>query len=368
MLLSNANGESRSADVMDTLTQLRGAPAALRLRTDAERIIGASPALRAVLADVEAVAPTATPVLITGETGTGKDALARRIHLRSDRAMGPWVRVDCTTLAPSLIEAELFGHVRGAFTGAASDRTGRVKLADGGTLFLDEVGELPLEQQCKLLRVIQDQEFEPIGSSRTVRVDVRIVAATNRDLAAEVAARRFRADLFYRLAGYPLHLPPLRQRLEDLAALVDYLLGRQLERLGRPFEPPPPGVVDRLQQHGWPGNIRELRSLVERACIRSTGRSLAPRDFDLGSGVGTAAPAMPRPRTLREVEREHVQSMLTLCGGIIEGRNGAAALLGLSPSTLRFRLRRLGIERTAPTASPAGRLRQTPPVPRSSDG
>ncbi len=325
----------------------------LSMRFDSWRIVGTSPQIRAVLADLDCVARTALPVLIMGETGTGKDLLARRVHERSDRASGPWVHVDCTILTAGLIESELFGHVRGAFTGASGARCGRVALADGGTLFLDEIGELPLEQQCKLLRLIQHQEFEPIGSSSTVKVDVRIVAATNRDLPAEVAAGRFRADLFYRLAGFPLSLPPLRERPGDVPALVDYWMRKQLESMNRPFEMPPDGVVGALQRHSWPGNIRELRSLIERACVRSTGRRMVPADFDL-QAVALTAPKVPavvkrtaRARTLREVESEHLQAMLALSGGVIEGRDGAAALLGLSPSTLRFRLRRLGLHADA---------------------
>jgi transcriptional regulator with GAF, ATPase, and Fis domain len=350
MLLTKASADTRCAEVIDdTLTRLRRPTAIGRASVDAWRIVGASPVLRAVLADVECVASTMTPVLITGETGTGKDVLARRIHERSRRSSGPWIHVDCTTLTPSLMEAELFGHVRGAFTGALGDRSGRVRLADGGTLFLNEIGELPLEQQCKLLRVIQHQEFEPIGSSRTLKVDVRIIAATNRDLAAEVAARRFRADLYYRLAGFPMSLPPLRERLDDLPALVEHLLRRQMHQMNRPFEKPPSGVMQLLQRHSWPGNIRELSSVMERACIRSLGRSFEPDDFNLipaplvPSSADSPGQCAPRARTLREVEHEHLRAMLALSGGIIEGRNGAAALLGLSPSTLRFRLRRLGI-------------------------
>jgi transcriptional regulator with GAF, ATPase, and Fis domain len=319
------------------------------MQCDTWHIVGTSAALQAALTDIDCAAPTTVPVLITGETGTGKDLLAHRLHQRSARAKGPLIHVDCTTLTSSLMEAELFGHVRGAFTGAAGDRSGRVKLADGGTLFLDEIGEIPLEQQCKLLRLIQHQEFEPVGSSRTLKVNVRIVAATNRDLHAEVAARRFRADLYYRLAGFPVSLPPLRERLDDLPSLVEHLLRRQMGQMNRPFETPPAGVVAALQRHRWPGNIRELRSVIERACIRSAGRALVPADFQLVHDAFVSPRPEPegagsgRARTLREVEREHLQAMLTLSGGIIEGRNGAAALLGLSPSTLRFRMRRLGI-------------------------
>jgi transcriptional regulator with GAF, ATPase, and Fis domain len=349
MLLTNAATGSSCAEIIDTLARPRRPAGAVPAQSDARRIVGASPALRSVLADLECVAPTTTPVLIMGETGTGKDLLARLLHQRSGRSDGPWVHVDCTTLTASLMEAELFGHVRGAFTGATGDRTGRVKRADGGTLFLDEIGELPLEQQCKLLRLIQDQEFEPIGSSQTVAVDVRIVAATNRNLHTEVGGGRFRADLYHRLATFPLVLPPLRDRLEDLPALVEHLLRRQLAQLQRPAQTLPAAVMAALLRHRWPGNVRELRAVIERACIRSTGRSLTAADFMLEPTpiavprVDAQAPCRGRARTLREVEREHIQAMLALSGGIIEGRHGAAALLGLSPSTLRFRLRRLGV-------------------------
>jgi formate hydrogenlyase transcriptional activator len=357
----NANANAGCAEIIANLARLRPTPGAAKEEVDARRIVGASPAWRTVLADIECVAPATTPVLIMGETGTGKDLLAHRIHQRSDRASGPWIHVDCTTLTSSLMEAELFGHVRGAFTGASSDRAGRVKLADGGTLFLNEIGELALEQQCKLLRLIQDQEFEPVGSSRTVKVDVRIVAATNRDLYAEVAARRFRADLYYRLAGFPISLPPLRERLEDFPALFEFLLRRQMSQMNRSFQHPPASVIEALQRHSWPGNIRELRSVIERACIRSVGRELAAGDFELvpaplasptNARLGKCA---PRVRTLREVEREHLQAMLALSAGVIEGRDGAAALLGLSPSTLRFRIRRLGILAEAFRTSTADR-------------
>jgi formate hydrogenlyase transcriptional activator len=362
MLLANANVNAGCAEIIANLTRLRPTPATDKAEVDAWRIVGASPALRAVLTDIECVAPTTTPVLIMGETGTGKDLLAHRIHQRSDRASGPLIQVDCTTLTSSLMEAELFGHVRGAFTGASSDRSGRVRLADGGTLFLNEIGELPLDQQCKLLRLIQDQEFEPVGSSRTVKVDVRIVAATNRDLYAEIAARRFRADLYYRLAGFPISLPPLRERLDDFPALFDFLLRRQMEQMNRSLQHAPANVIEELQRHSWPGNIRELRSVIERACIRSIGRDLAAGDFDLVP-TALASPTNDRPgkcgpraRTLREVEREHLQAMLALSGGVIEGRDGAAAMLGLSPSTLRFRIRRLGIVTEAFRASATDRL------------
>jgi transcriptional regulator with GAF, ATPase, and Fis domain len=359
MLLTNPGAETSCAELISTFTRARRTDDSTD--SDARRIVGTSSALRAVFADVDCVASTGVPVLITGETGTGKDLLARRVHQLSDRSSGPFVHVDCTTLTPSLMESELFGHVRGAFTGAANDRSGRVKLADGGTLFLDEIGELPLEQQCKLLRLVQDQEFEAVGSPRTVKVDIRIVAATNRDLRAEVAARRFRADLYYRLAGFPIYVPPLRERLEDLPALVEHLLRRQMEQMNRRFEKPPACVIGALQRHDWPGNIRELRSVVERACIRSAGRSLAPNDFDLAPVAPAAVrgdlhcKCRPRIRTLREVEREHLEAMLGFSGGIIEGRNGAAALLGLSPSTLRFRMRRLGILTAVFRKSPTDR-------------
>jgi transcriptional regulator with GAF, ATPase, and Fis domain len=359
MFLTDASAETDCVETSDPFIPVHRTPAAGPTEPEAWRIVGSSPALRALFADIDCVAPTTAPVLILGETGTGKDLLARRVHQRSDRASGPWIHVDCTTLTSGLMESELFGHVRGAYTGATGQRVGRVELADGGTLFLDEIGELPLEQQCKLLRLIQHQEFELIGSSRTLKVDVRIVAATNRDLLGEIAAGRFRADLYYRLAGFPLCIPPLRERMDDLPALVEHLLRRQMAQMRRPFEMPPASVLAALKRHRWPGNIRELRAVIERACIRSTGRRLTPGDFDLAAGPSPAPQfddpgrVNPRPRTLREVECEHVKAMLAFSGGIIEGRNGAAAVLGLSPSTLRFRIRRLGIQ-AAEFRNPAG--------------
>ncbi len=349
MLLTDTVAESNCAEIIDTFTRPDRIPSEGRVESEGWRIVGTSPALQGVYSEVECVAPTMIPVLITGETGTGKDLLAHRVHELSDRSSGPLIHVDCTTLTQGLMEAELFGHVRGAFTGSLGQRSGRVELADGGTLFLNEIGELPLEQQCKMLRLIQHQEFEPVGSSRTHKVDVRVIAATNRDLHTEVGAGRFRADLYYRLAGFPISVPPLRERLEDLPALVEYFIRRRMQQMNRPYVKPPAGVVAALQRHSWPGNIRELRSVIDRACIRSIGRSLSQGDFGLiPSPFATPksdiiAKSMPRARTLREVEFEHVQAMLELSGGIIEGRNGAAALLGLSPSTLRFRIRRLGI-------------------------
>jgi transcriptional regulator with GAF, ATPase, and Fis domain len=295
MLFTTADSEPGCAEIFDSLPRLHRIPAAEPVESRAFRIVGGSAALRAVLADLECVAPTPVPVLILGETGTGKDLVARRLHQRSARSSAPLVQVDCTTLTPTLMEAELFGHVRGAFTGATADRAGRVKLAAGGTLFLNEIGELPLQQQSKLLRLIQDHEYEPVGSSRTQRADVRIVAATNRDLAADVAAGSFRADLYYRLAGFPLLLPPLRERLDDLPALVEHLLQRQAELLRRPVEAPSAAVMAVLQRHDWPGNIRELRAVIERACIRSRGRGLIPSDFSLAPASSPAPGAAPPP-------------------------------------------------------------------------
>jgi transcriptional regulator with GAF, ATPase, and Fis domain len=336
-------------------------PAEPEMRRLGRRIVGASRALRAVLSSIIRVAPTPAPVLLLGETGTGKELFAWAVHDLSLRTAGPLVRVDCASLTPTLSESELFGHLRGAFTGALNRRAGRIELAHQGTLFLDEIGELPLEHQAKFLRVLQEGEFEALGASRTTKVDIRVVAATNRPLADEVRAGRFRADLYHRLAAFPIHIPPLRDRLEDLPALVAHMLGRQSEILGRCFQPVAPSLIEALRRHTWPGNVRELQNAVQRACILAPGSILALADFWV-PGLIPNSPPQPRPatkaspalQTLREVERAHICAVLDHCGGAVEGRAGAAAVLGLAPSTLRFRIRKLGIE----TAN-----RQTRPAP-----
>jgi transcriptional regulator with GAF, ATPase, and Fis domain len=317
-----------------------------------EGIVGRSPGLLRALECVRQVAPTDATVLITGESGTGKELAARAVHRGSRRRDGPLVKVNCAAIPAALVESELFGHERGAYTGAVSRREGRFALADRGTLFLDEVGELPLELQPKLLRVLQEGEFEPVGSSRTRRVDVRVVAATNRDLATAVNTGRFREDLFYRLEVFPVHLPPLRERREDIAPLVHAFIARGARRMQRSFLPPSPACLARLESHRWPGNVRELQNVVERALIASRDGRL-----DLGAALPAAAPrplsahagSPPRRvltmRELEQIERENVLLALEVCNWRVAGVGGAAELLGINPSTLASRLKALRIER-----------------------
>jgi formate hydrogenlyase transcriptional activator len=294
-------------------------------------MIGDSPALRRVLEQIDRVAPTDSTVLIQGETGTGKELVARAIHERSSRR-----------------ERAFFGHEKGSFTGATQQRRGRFEIADGGTLFLDEIGELPLEAQAKLLRVIQEREFERVGGAQTLKVDVRIIAATNRDLQAHVATSRFRSDLYFRLNVFPIAVPPLRERREDIPRLVERLATTAARRMGRPFTSVSPGFLERARAYDWPGNIRELENLVERALIMSNDGTLEAQhlSFGLDNGSGSATP-LPTSATLEDLERAHIRSMLAQTGWRIEGERGAAALLGLNPSTLRGRIRKLGIRKTS---------------------
>jgi transcriptional regulator with GAF, ATPase, and Fis domain len=345
----------------------------LRHEHNFEEIVGNSPALLEMLRQIESVAATDATVLICGETGTGKELVARALHNRSARQARPLVKVNCGAISAGLVESELFGHVKGAFTGALERRVGRFELADGGTIFLDEVGELPLETQVKLLRVLQEQEFEPVGSSRTVRVDVRVIAATNRDLEEAVQGGRFRADLFYRLHVFPIQVPPLRARPSDIPQLVVFFLTRFARKLGKQIDTMPQSVMDLLSTYAWPGNIRELQNLIERAVVLSTGpvlrldRSLLPGltgDTTAlpPAGVGEALLTLDRNRepvrssprlvpeaaqTLEAVEKQHILTVLKQTGGVIEGPHGAAKILNLHPNTLRSRMKRLGIKRTA---------------------
>jgi PAS domain S-box-containing protein len=333
-------------------------------------IVGNSPGLLAVLRKVEQVALTDTTVLIHGETGTGKELVARAIHDRSNRKERPLVKVNCSAISAGLVESELFGHVKGAFTGAIERRVGRFELADRGTIFLDEVGELPLETQVKLLRVLQEQEFEPVGSSRSIRVDVRVIAATNRDLGEAVKANRFRSDLFYRLNVFPLEVPPLRERRPDIPKLATFFVERFSKKFGKRIDTMSQATMDLLVSYGWPGNIRELQNIIERAAVLSQGSVLAlnanllPADVsklsvdgsaDMGDhAVGSAVasktsdaswPAPPTSTSLEEVERRHILVVLRKTGGLVEGPNGAARILNLNPSTLRGRMKKLGINR-----------------------
>ena len=326
-----------------------------------EEIVGSSTALNAVLHTVDRVAPTDTTVLVLGETGTGKELVARAIHSRSSRHKHPLVKVNYGAIAAGLIESELFGHVKGAFTGALERRTGRFELADRGTLFLDEVGELPLEMQVKLLRVLQEQEFEPVGSSRTVKVDVRVIAATNRNLEEEVAAGRFRADLYYRLNVLPIHVPPLRERQADISQLVMFFIQRHAKRIGRTVEGVSRESLDRLTRYRWPGNVRELENVIERALVLSRSSVLdVGRDFLPAQPAETPAspvtqvvpmpaePVIPAATgTLEDIERAHIAATLERTGWVIEGPRGAARILDMHPNTLRSRMKKLGLQRMA---------------------
>jgi len=339
-------------------------------------IIGSSPALQAALRKVAAVAPTDSTVLIHGETGTGKELFARALHAQSTRRDRPMIKLNCSAISAGLVESELFGHVRGAFTGATERRVGRFELADGGTLFLDEVSELPLETQAKLLRVLQEQEFEPVGSSKTVKVDVRVIAATNRELLADVHAGRFRSDLYYRLNVFPVDLPSLRDRPEDIESLAIHFMHRMARKLGKPIERISPATLSKLNNYTWPGNIRDLQNTIERAAVLSSGSELSV-EWDLAPPAsvagtnGSGGASLPQPRvsapigqpaaqSLEAIEREHIIAMLKKTRGVVEGPNGAAQLLDMNPSTVRFRMKKLGISKidyltdtsTRPSTSP----------------
>ena len=326
-----------------------------------EEIVGNDPTLLELLRRVDQVAPTDSSVLIYGETGTGKELIARAIHDRSARKNRPLVKVNCSAISAGLVESELFGHVKGAFTGAFERRIGRFELANGGTLFLDEVGELPLETQVKLLRVLQEREFEPVGSNRSVHVDVRIIAATNRNLQESISAGSFRSDLYYRLNVFPLEVPPLRERRSDIPQLAMFFLSRYSRNLGKRMEGISAAGTERLSRYSWPGNIRELQNVIERALILSPGPILQLKTDlvsvsaseavrDPAREVAEAAqPTEPSSalKTLDEVERAHISAVLQQTHGVIEGANGAAKTLGMHPNTLRHRMEKLGIKRSA---------------------
>jgi transcriptional regulator with GAF, ATPase, and Fis domain len=318
----------------------------LRDFADFNEIVGTSPALRAVLRKLEQVAPTDATVLILGETGTGKELVARAIHNRSRRAEHTLVRVNCASLPATLIESELFGHEKGAFTGALTQRIGRFELADGGTIFLDEVGDLPLELQAKLLRVIQEGEFERLGSSTTIKVDVRMIAATNHNLEQAVAEGKFRADLYYRLKVFPIVVPPLRERLEDIPLLVWYFIAKKQTRLGKSVNTIKKNVMDALMNYCWPGNIRELENAIEHALIISPGSALT-LDEPLGNKIAAADHGASDDKTLAEAERAHVVKVLEACKWKVKGKGNAAERLGLHPNTLRYRIKKLGIKSPA---------------------
>jgi PAS domain S-box-containing protein len=323
---------------------------------DFEQIIGRSPALMEVLANVARVAATDATVLVTGETGTGKELIARAVHSASPRQGKPLIKVNCAALPAGLVESELFGHEKGAFSGAVARRQGRFELADGGTIFLDEIGELPAEAQVKLLRVLQEREFDRVGGSAPVRVDVRVIAATNRDLLQEVQRKQFREDLYYRLNVFPVRLPPLRERKDDIPLLVQFLLGKFAPRAGKRLEGVSQETMRRLLEYPWPGNVRELENVLERAVILASGPTLEvapdhlPAPATAGPAEASATTAAPPPAALPRldaVERDHIIAVLRHTNGVITGPRGAAAILGLNPSTLRSRIKKHGISRPA---------------------
>ena len=321
-------------------------------------ILGSSPPCREMLKSIHKVAPTDATVLIQGETGTGKELVARAIHLASRRGTKPLIKVNCAAIPASLVESELFGHEKGAFTGATQRRIGRFGLADNGTIFLDEIGELPLDLQAKLLRVLQEGEFEPVGSSQTRKVDVRVIAASNRDLKSEIDAGRFREDLYYRLSVFPIQVPPLRQRGDDIRILAETFLRSFCNKAGRRPLDLTPSCIRRLRAYHWPGNVRELQNVVERAVILSQEQTLnldgilppaaAEETPTPGTGGDGGSPERATPRTageLRELERVNILQALEQCGWKISGETGAARVLGLAPSTLTSRMKSLGIHR-----------------------
>jgi formate hydrogenlyase transcriptional activator len=335
----------------------------IRTEHNFEEIVGNSPALLAVLRKVEQVAPTDSTVLICGETGTGKELIARAIHNRSARKDRPLVKVNCSAISAGLVESELFGHIKGAFTGALERRSGRFELADGGTIFLDEVGELPLETQVKLLRVLQEREFEPVGSSQPVRVNVRVIAATNRNLEESIKNGSFRNDLFYRLNVFPVEVPPLRERRSDISKLATFFMFHYSKKLGKNIEGISQDTMDRISDYSWPGNVRELQNVIERAVILCQQPILdlkpdlapisargvlpqAPEGPSEAEATTYSGPASPVLSTLEDVERGYIMAVLKQTGGVIEGPKGAAKILNLHPNTLRHRISKLGIKRS----------------------
>ncbi|HLJ95127.1 MAG TPA: sigma 54-interacting transcriptional regulator [Gemmataceae bacterium] len=317
----------------------------IRTEHNFEEIVGESAALRRILKEVETVAPTDSTVLIRGETGTGKELIARALHHLNARRDHTFVKLNCAAIPTGLLESELFGHEKGAFTGAISQKVGRFELAHQGTLFLDEVGDIPPELQPKLLRVLQEQEFERLGSTKTLRVDVRLVAATNRDLAQMAANGEYRKDLYYRLNVFPVVLPPLRERREDIPRLVHHFVQQIARRMGRQIETIPVEAMDALVAYPWPGNVRELENVIERAVILSPGPTLRINLGDLKTSVAPADPLPGGAVTLAEAERDHILTILRETGWVLGGPNGAAARLAMKRTTLQSKMKKLGISR-----------------------
>ena len=308
-------------------------------------LVGSSPRFRAVLDDINMVAPVDSAVLVRGETGTGKEVIAQAIHDASPRRRNPFVAINCAAIPATLIESELFGHERGAFTGALTPRAGRFQLADRGTLFLDEIGDMPLELQPKLLRVLQEQRFERLGGNQSIQVNVRVIAATNQDLWGMVQERKFRADLYYRLNVFPITLPPLRERREDIQLLVAHFVQKFSDRLGKQIHHIPDDVMEALTNYDWPGNVRELQNFIERSVIVTTGQVLRPRIKEL-----FLQPAATTVRTLADAERAHIVETLRETNGVVSGKSGAAARLGLPRTSLISKMQRLGLTVQRPDA------------------
>jgi len=339
--LDNAFAYQEIQTLRDKLTEEK-----LYLQEEMERdygseIVGRSPSLQRVLRQVETVAPSDATVLIMGETGTGKELIARAIHQLSPRKDRGFVQINCASIPAGLVESELFGFEKGAFTGALNQKMGRLELAHQGTLFLDEIGDLPLELQPKLLRAIQEREFERLGSTRVQKVDLRLVTATNQDLAAMVRDRSFRADLFYRLNVFPIHVPALRERQEDIPVLVRYFTQKFAQAMHRPIDTIPTRAMEALQAWHWPGNIRELENVIERSVILSRGRELQVPVSELREREDAVAAPLP---TLEQAEREHILKALRETGGRVGGKDGAAVRLGLKRTTLQSRMGKLGID------------------------
>jgi formate hydrogenlyase transcriptional activator len=336
---------AENESISETAKRILFAPptfANVRLEHDGE-IVGQSLILKQVIQQIEIVASTDAAVLLLGETGTGKELFARAIHSLSARRGQQMVRADCALIPAGLLENELFGHERGAFTGAVAQSIGRIELANKGTLFLDEVGDIPLELQSKLLRVLQEQEFERLGSSQTIRVNFRLVAATNRNLDEMVANGQFRSDLYYRLNVFPIEIPPLRERTEDIPILVWHFVNKYAKHMNKRIETILPEDMEALTQHGWPGNVRELQNVVERSVVVSAGPVLflsRPAEVKMPN-------ILPGTRTLAEVQREHILQALQNANWVLGGRHGAAARLGIKRTTLLYKMRRLGISRPA---------------------
>ena len=353
LAIENALAYGQIAELKDRLAQENVyLENEIRSELKFEEIIGQSAALRSVLSQIETVAPTDSTVLIYGDTGTGKELVARALHNLSSRGANAFVKLNCAAIPTGLLESELFGHERGAFTGAISQRIGRFELAHNGTVFLDEIGEIPLELQPKLLRVLQEREFERLGGTKTIRSDARLIAATNRDLASMVEEQKFRQDLFYRLNVFPIRVPPLRERTEDIPLLVRHFVQQFSRKMNKQIDSIPSDTMSALVRYDWPGNIRELQNVMERAVILSPGPALKVSLSDLKSRVDPGVPRLELPApngsgnmqsVLDETERAQIIRALDQSNGVVAGPEGAAARLGMKRSTLQFRMRKLGI-------------------------